>query len=870
MKQVPAHDHLLYQITHRIRQSLDLDDILETAVREIQAFLGVDRVKIYRFEPDGSGQVVAEAVNLRRLPTLRNLRFPATDIPAEARDNFVRMRQRVIVDVDAQHREESPAMPTPATGGRYHAYRTVDPCHIEYLKAMGVASSLVMPILHQADLWGLLAVHHSKPRRFDRQELTILRLLADQIEIAIAQAVLLQQARHQSYQETIVNQISSLLHCPLDIDDIYQRVLETTVTALGGNGGRLYMVANPMSQTDALYVVGTQPHRPLETISIWRQFLDYSSLETSPDPESTLSKQVLSDYLTGDGNDSLWQQMMSPIILNVDELHIWPQLAEAFAESDVQTLLLSPLKFQGEYLGYVAIFRGGYDEEILWAGHRNLDDRNERPRISFEAWREIRRNQMPLWTREDLRLMQAITLHLYLFSLQQQLTAKLRYQAYHDSLTKLANRVLFTEQLALTLLQADQSQEMVAVGFLDLDRFKNINDTLGHELGDRLLTVIADRLRDCLRNCDIVARWGGDEFTLILPELSTGQEVVDLAHTILSVLSLPMHLGGQELVVTASLGLAVSPYDGDTVETLLKHADLALHQAKRQGRNTFHLFQKGQSNVGLSSFALEGDLRRAIEQEELCLWYQPQVKIATGELIGIEALVRWNHPRHGMILPGRFIPLAEESGLIKPLGNWALEAACAQHRQWCKEGLPPLRIAVNLSAIQLQDPRLLLMIEDVLSRYQVPPSCLEVEITETVAMQDVYITREVLRQLQTWGVAVALDDFGMGYSSLNTIKHLPVQTLKIDKSFVQDAVKDSSDAAIAKTIVALGKGLGLSVLAEGVETPQQLQFLHEIACDHAQGYLFGHPVPPETLSKRLLSAPRLDRDRLYLLPWQAA
>ncbi|MEP0887253.1 MULTISPECIES: EAL domain-containing protein [unclassified Leptolyngbya] len=849
------HEHLLHNIASRIRQSLELPEILRTASQEIRQFLNIDRVKIYRFDADGSGQVVAEALCPDRLPSLLHLHFPAEDIPPQARQLFVQAQQRVITDVAAQRRLTYSFDPTHPEGRAQEKdvrYSPVDPCHLEYLQAMGVKASVILPILHQQRLWGLLAIHHSEPRHFAEPDLQVVQLLVDQISIAIAQAELLAQARHQAFQESTLNKISGLLHCPLSPEEARQCVLEAAVNALGGSGGRLYIIPESSESRGQVYLHGEQPHiARLEEEPQWQSLMHYSS--------SSLTRMSLVEAIAS------WQTSQSPLIQGSDleplsvqkfrsvslaELQRSPQLktlAQGFAASKIRSLLMVPLEFQGQFMGYFTIFRNGYDQEILWAGKRYPNERHQRPCASFDAWLEVRRDQAPEWTLEERRLAQAIGTHLYMAVMQRRVESLMRYQASHDSLTELPNRLMFGERLALALADAQYRDEMLGVAFLDLDRFKTINDTLGHATGDELLKLVAQRLRRGLRSCDAIARWGGDEFTLMLPHLTSAEDISKLAQQVLDNLVDPFSLDGQEFYVTASLGIALAPYDGQDVETLLKHADMAMYQAKQQGKNNFQLYYEKIHKRTLEHLTLESDLHKALSRNEFLLFYQPQIQLQTCTVGGLEALLRWNHPKLGFVPPSQFIPLAEETGLINPIGDWVLHEACRQHQVWRSLGLPPIRIAVNLSAKQFQQANLVNKILTILEETGMEPRYLEIEITESAAMRDVQFTIATLQLLQELGIQIALDDFGTGYSSLNAIKHFPLNTLKIDQSFVREACHDSSDAAIARTIAALAKGLKLKTVAEGVETQQQLNFLHAIGCDGAQGFLFGKPNPADRI-----------------------
>jgi diguanylate cyclase (GGDEF)-like protein/PAS domain S-box-containing protein len=430
---------------------------------------------------------------------------------------------------------------------------------------------------------------------------------------------------------------------------------------------------------------------------------------------------------------------------------------------------------------------------------------------------------------------------------------KVEYQAYHDSLTGLPNRLLLTDRLDQALVHAQRHHRHLAVVFLDVDHFKLVNDTLGHAGGDRLLGSVAERLRGCVRADDTVARVGGDEFTLLFSDLERGDHAVGLAEKVLRAFEHPFVIEGENVYVTVSIGLALYPEDGEASDELLRNADGAMYKAKELGRNNYQLCTPGMNARAMERMSLESGLRRALERSEFVLHYQPLVDLATGRWIGTEALVRWQHPQRGLLAPDTFIPLAEESRLILPLGDWVMHAACAQLKEWRDAGLGPLRMSVNLSMRQLQQKDLARSVETALARHGVPPGSLDLEITETVAMHNVEWTKSVLRALRDMGVRISIDDFGTGQSSLSHLKHFPLSTLKIDRSFVRDIAVDPDDEAIVKAVIALAHNLKLAVIAEGVETEEQLAFLRLAGCEEGQGYLFCAPLPAAALEPVLAS-----------------
>ena len=416
------------------------------------------------------------------------------------------------------------------------------------------------------------------------------------------------------------------------------------------------------------------------------------------------------------------------------------------------------------------------------------------------------------------------------------------FHATHDALTGLPNRTLFDDRLATALKQSARHQEMLAVLFLDLDRFKIINDTLGHTTGDTLLVALSRRLRATVRAEDTLARMGGDEFIFILRGLTSAEDAVKPAQKILEAVRPPIHVGGHELHVTASIGISLYPADGPGPDQLLKCADMALYRAKEGGRDRLQLYNPTFNVRVFEQMVLEGRLRRALEQRQFELLYQPQVGLDTGAVVGFEALLRWRHPELGLVSPDEFVPLAEESGLIEPLGMWVLHTACLQHRAWRRAGLPHLRLAVNMSARQFQRPGLEKRIHETLDETEMDPRCLELELTESVLMQEGDHTADLLSHLSELGIGLALDDFGTGYSSLSYLKNFPITRVKIDRCFVRDIATSDGDAAVARAVIAMAHGLGLEAVAEGIETPEQLAVLRRYGCDEGQGFLLGRPI----------------------------
>lgn len=433
----------------------------------------------------------------------------------------------------------------------------------------------------------------------------------------------------------------------------------------------------------------------------------------------------------------------------------------------------------------------------------------------------------------------------------------IQHMAYYDPLTDLPNRMLFNDRMGQALAQARRKNQLVAILFLDLDRFKVINDTLGHTMGDLLLRSVSERLKKVSREGDTIARMGGDEFIFLLTGITEVDEAVKMAQNILQVLKPAFNLEGHEAHITPSIGVSVFPYDGSDGVTLVKNADAALNRVKEQGRTNYQLYTPVMNAKAFERMTLENSLRKALEKEEFNLYYQPQVNLTTGEIVGMEALLRWEHPDMGIVSPAQFIPMAEETGLIVPIGEWVMRTACEQNKQWQNLGYKPMIIAVNLSARQFNEQDLVSMISGILKSTGLESKWLDVEITESIIMQNLEATIGTLRDLHHLGIQISIDDFGTGYSSLSYLKKFPVHALKIDQSFIREITTDPDDAAITSAVIAMGHSLKLNVIAEGVETMEQLQMLRALNCDRMQGYLFSKPVPAQTITPLLMEGWKL-------------
>lgn len=425
------------------------------------------------------------------------------------------------------------------------------------------------------------------------------------------------------------------------------------------------------------------------------------------------------------------------------------------------------------------------------------------------------------------------------------------FLAQHDALTRLPNRVLFQEKTHRAIIRAQRVGGGFGILFVNLDFFKNINDSLGYAAGDFLLRGVAERLRAQIEELDVLARLGADEFAVLVEGAAPGQRLASVAQTLLEAFGQAFVISGQEIFLSASIGISCYPEDGDEEQTLLAHADAAVHLAKERGRNQYAFFSAELNTLAREALTLKSNLRQAIERREFVLYYQPRVAPQTGRILGVEALIRWRHPLLGLVPPAKFIPLAEQTGLIEDIGDWVLETACAQRAAWNAAGKPAFRMAVNLSLRQLSARDLETRVAELLAQNRLQAQELELEITESVLMEDPAGAMSVLKKLRARGIGIALDDFGTEYSSLSYLKHFPLDFMKIDQSFVRGIPQDSDDVAITRTVLTLARNLGLHVIAEGVETAAQFEFLRELGCDEVQGYWIARPLPVEELERFL-------------------
>jgi len=459
-------------------------------------------------------------------------------------------------------------------------------------------------------------------------------------------------------------------------------------------------------------------------------------------------------------------------------------------------------------------------------------------------------------SQERLEILKMLTSQLSISIENNNLYRTISYRNFHDVITNLPNRQLFERELSLAIANAKKNKTALAVLFIDLDRFKKINDNLTHKIGDILLQNFAERLTNCLADINMAARWGGDEFTILMDKINSKEDPIILAEKIIHCLKQPFKLGNMEIRVSISIGISIYPQDGKNPEILLSNADAALSVAKKKGGGTYHFYNSKINDRTSSILKLESYLYGALDRQEFILYYQPQINIKTGAIYGVETLIRWQNPQLGFVSPHRFIPIAEETGLIAAIGEWVLKNACIQSKIWQNAGLPPVKISVNLSPRQLQEKNLLEKIEEILRVTEMPPDLLELEVTENAAIQNPKLASKILSKIAKMGINIAMDDFGVGYSSLGYLKQFPFHSLKVDRLLIKDLPDKPEDIAIIAAAIAIGKGFNLRVVVEGVETVEQLNLLYGLECECIQGYIFSKPLDAESLTQLLVASDR--------------
>lgn len=658
----------------------------------------------------------------------------------------------------------------------------------DYAEAMPeVQSCISVPVFAGHRVVGALVVE-SQTHSLDLQDVALIQRVAEQLGIALENAELHEKTKLDLIRAQALYQVSQALHHQGTQEDLLSQICESVMEALPARWCLIYMMNFEKEQVD---------------------FSASTARETTPLP--MIPFHELNAGLTG---WVLREHRPTLSLKGVPDEREGPEVQEHRASRDIGSLIVVPLIYQGKPMGTLTALN-------------NLSD--------------------PDFTYSDVDWLMSIANQLALALAQRQLINQIQHLAYHDPLTNLPNRLLFEEQLKQAIARARRLDTRLALLFIDLDGFKNVNDTLGHHIGDLLLNTLSQRFKERTRDSDSFARMGGDEFAMILNDLRDPADAVQVAQQFLDLLKNPFHINMHELFISASIGISVFPDNGTDVSTLLRHADTAMYRAKASGKNDIRSFTPELAEKARERLSLETDLRYALQRGEFQLYYQPIKDLQTLETVGHEALLRWIHPERGFIPPDRFIPVAEESGLINALGAWVIHEACRQNALWQKEGRTPVRVAVNISMIQFTTLGFVNTVKSALASSGLGVEWLELEVTESVVMHDVKLVKERLSELRDLGVRVSIDDFGTGYSSLKYLQELPIDTLKIDRSFVNVIQPESREAPLVRTIILMAQSLGLNVVAEGVETVQQLQYLQELGCSEAQGYHFSRPLPPSQL-----------------------
>ncbi|WP_205231454.1 EAL domain-containing protein [Azospira oryzae] len=816
--------------------------LTETAAR----LLGVDRVGIWLFDDSQRTIRCADLFERAGGSHSSGQRLQEADCPAY----FAALESgEPIVADDALHH--------PATRDLNDAYLTPH----------GIGALLDYPVRQQGRLAGVLCHEQAGPARPWNEEQRLLGVaLANLVSLALEHAALRQsQAQLHSLEERYLRLLE---FCPTGIIH-YDTELHITYS----NQQFANIIGVPLERLQDLDMAKLQDQRPLPALAA---VLEGRTGRFEGEYRASLSGRQLWVSLVAAPVLDQGGQLLGGIAIVEDaterkraELQL-RQLSRAVEQSPA-TIVITDTNGVIEYVnpkftrttGYSAEEAVGLKPSVLKSGETPLEVYQElwSTIASGGQWEGVfhnrRRNGELYWEHATISPItddnQRIT---HFVAVKEDITEKRRQEdrihqlAYFDELTGLPNRTLLHDRVSQCLAAAEREQETLALLFIDLDNFKTVNDSLGHFTGDRLLQSVAQRLKGCVRDSDTVSRLGGDEFVVVLADAQL-DGASQVARKIIDRVGQPFVIDGHQLTVTPSIGISLFPHDARDFQSLLKNADTAMYQAKESGRNAYQFFTAEMNVLAFERLVLENALRQAVERQEFVLHYQPQVDMGSGRVIGAEALVRWLHPELGMVPPARFIPVAEDSGLIGAIGDWVLYEACRQNRAWQEAGLPPIPVAVNLSAVQLRQSELHESVAELLRRTGLESRYLELELTERTVMEDAEATVRCLRRLDEMGVMLSIDDFGTGYSSLSYLKRFPIDKLKIDQSFVRDIVADADDQAIAVAIISMGHSLRLRVIAEGVETAEQLEILHRHGCDEAQGFHFGRPMPADEFAAYL-------------------
>jgi len=801
----------------RLRIPKQLDVFFRECVREVARISGFDRVMLYRFRGDWSGEVIAERAARELQTRFLGLRFPASDIPSQARALFMSSRIRVLADVAAT---PDLLIPSLLPGGipldqTYSLLRGVSEVHRAYLGNMGVRATMSLSIMSDGKLWGLIACHHYQPRNASHLVINALRqvceLIAEFVAVRIEALSQLESTHNKLLIEHLLNRINQALMLDDNIHAILDRWLAQLLLALGADG--FYACVAGLRYAGETAGPVTPRSEVFEEVD--RLF------DASPDPSSVLQRVDL----RAEGGAPLASL---------------PAAAGLLAAHRV-----------GEQLEFCAFTRPEVATEVHWAGAPSKLARTTadgrvvlEPRHSFEVWKETVAGRARDWTRTEadacerlLRILSDTRKRQTHSELQQILV----WHAHHDHLTGLLNRRTFEATLAKHL---SESRYDIALMLLDLDNFKMINDTKGHAVGDRLLQELSRRLSAVIRPTDTLARVGGDEFMLLAKmAVANAANALAVAARLHEAVSMPFDLDGHSTRLGMSIGIAMPPLHGTKATDLMRRADLALYSAKKLGRSRAVLFDPTLELALLSAYEVERDLHDAIAKGQLWLAFQPEVDLCSGKVVGLEALARWEHPTRGAIAPNEFIPIAEHSGLIKQIGQWVVRTVIATQAEWRRDGFSSLPVAVNVSMSEITSGRLVDHIAAMLSEFHMPPECLAIELTETVIMSDPALALKVLQSLRKLGITTTLDDFGTGYSSLSYLRQLPLSSLKVDRSFTASLSDDEHARSLTQAIIRMADSLKMATIAEGVETPAQMQWLVEHECNIGQGFLFSHAVP---------------------------